>query len=303
MALKSDPCVEAEADTRTQGTLAHAEGTGPRRADRGSAILSGPILATMLKLGLPTIVVLIVQTFVGIAERYFVSFLGTDALASVARWLVVAAIGGGLGALFATVAIATSAFAVSRQPHSASPAGNRLKPARRVRKQSKVLRDRPRWDREEQPMRSEALFGISVLLCFVALGIVTALYIWPRLETMSREDALTALVVPHTFRFIGLSFLIPGVVSPSLPPAFAAPTAYGDLGATLLAIAATGALATRAAFALPLVWALNLWGSVDLVAAIYQGQLGVHIGPGTLGSAFYIPTVIVPQLLITHGPA
>src|SRR5262245_58067463 len=121
-------------------------------------------------------------------------------------------------------------LAVSRQPHSASPAGNPasrwLKPARRVRKQSKVLRDRPRWDREEQPMRSEALFGISVLLCFVALGIVTALYIWPRLETMSREDALTALVVPHTFRFIGLSFLIPGVVSPSLPPAFAAPTAY-----------------------------------------------------------------------------
>jgi putative MATE family efflux protein len=38
----------------------------------------------MLKLGLPTIVVLVVQTFVGIAETYFVSFLGTDALAGVA---------------------------------------------------------------------------------------------------------------------------------------------------------------------------------------------------------------------------
>jgi len=38
----------------------------------------------MLRLALPTIVVLVVQTFVGVAETYFVSFLGTDALAGVA---------------------------------------------------------------------------------------------------------------------------------------------------------------------------------------------------------------------------
>lgn len=46
-------------------------------------ILSGPIAPTMLRLALPTIVVLIVQTLVGVAETYFVSFLGTDALAGV----------------------------------------------------------------------------------------------------------------------------------------------------------------------------------------------------------------------------
>jgi Na+-driven multidrug efflux pump len=38
----------------------------------------------MLRLALPTIVVLVVQTLVGVAETYFVSFLGTDALAGVA---------------------------------------------------------------------------------------------------------------------------------------------------------------------------------------------------------------------------
>ena len=151
-------------------------------------------------------------------------------------------------------------------------------------------------------MSSDAVLGISVLLCFVAFGIVTALYIWPRLKTMSREDALTALVVPHMFRFIGMSFLVPGVVSPELPPAFAVPAAYGDLGASLLAMAATAALVTRSAFALLLVWALNLWGSVDLLSALFRGQLGgVHIDPAMLGSAFYIPTVIVPPLLITHA--
>jgi Na+-driven multidrug efflux pump len=37
----------------------------------------------MLRLALPTIVVFVVQTLVGVAETYFISFLGTDALAGV----------------------------------------------------------------------------------------------------------------------------------------------------------------------------------------------------------------------------
>jgi putative MATE family efflux protein len=49
-----------------------------------SGVLSGPIVLTMFRLALPTIVVLVVQTLVGVAETYFVSFLGTDALAGVA---------------------------------------------------------------------------------------------------------------------------------------------------------------------------------------------------------------------------
>jgi hypothetical protein len=91
-----------------------------------------------------------------------------------------------------------------------------------------------------------ALFGLSILLSFVAFGLVTRLFLWPRLRVMARDDALLPLVVPHTIRFIGLSFLVPGVVSPALPSAFAAPAAYGDLVATLLAIAASLALFRRA---------------------------------------------------------
>jgi putative MATE family efflux protein len=46
-------------------------------------VLAGPIIPTMLRLALPTTVVLVVQTLVGVAETYFISFLGTDALAGV----------------------------------------------------------------------------------------------------------------------------------------------------------------------------------------------------------------------------
>lgn len=44
------------------------------------AILDGPVLPILLRLALPTIAVLVAQTMVGIAETYYVSRLGTDAL-------------------------------------------------------------------------------------------------------------------------------------------------------------------------------------------------------------------------------
>ena len=55
-----------------------------RMLTRRQALLNGPILPAMLKLAIPTVVVLVVQTLVGVAETYFVGFLGTDALAGVA---------------------------------------------------------------------------------------------------------------------------------------------------------------------------------------------------------------------------
>lgn len=56
----------------------------PRNDATRAAILTGAILPTLLKLALPTMVVLLAQTAVNIAEAYYVGYLGTDALAGVA---------------------------------------------------------------------------------------------------------------------------------------------------------------------------------------------------------------------------
>src|ERR1700730_5144577 len=56
----------------------------PRNEAIRAALLPGPILPTLLRLALPTMVVLVAQTAVNIAEAYYVGFLGTDALAGVA---------------------------------------------------------------------------------------------------------------------------------------------------------------------------------------------------------------------------
>jgi len=150
-------------------------------------------------------------------------------------------------------------------------------------------------------MGIQALFGLSILMSFVAFGLVTKLYILPRLRILQRDDALVPLLLFHTFRFEGLSFLVPGVVSPSLPSAFAAPAAYGDFLAAVLAVAATLAVTRRASWAIVLVWLFNLWGTADLLNAFYQALFGVHFDIGALGAAFFIPTAVVPPLLVTHG--
>jgi len=49
-----------------------------------AAMLRGPILPTLMRLALPTIGVLVAQTLVSVAETFYVSFLGADALVGVA---------------------------------------------------------------------------------------------------------------------------------------------------------------------------------------------------------------------------
>jgi hypothetical protein len=166
---------------------------------------------------------------------------------------------------------------------------------------TKPARRRRAANHEEAQMPVNAVFGLGVALSFLAFGIVAWLYVWPRLKAMPREDALAALAAPHMFRSVGLSFLVTGVVSPALPSAFAAPAAYGDLVAAILAMVATLALSARLSWAVAAAWLLNVWGSLDVIFAFYQGQIGVGIAPGSLGAAYYIPTMAVPPLLLTHA--
>jgi hypothetical protein len=145
----------------------------------------------------------------------------------------------------------------------------------------------------------QVLFGISVALGFVAWGLVARQYIWPALRDRPRAEAVRRILQLHSFRFIGLSFLVPGVVSPDLPIAFARPAAFGNLITVILALVAQAALQTR--LGIPLVWAFNLVGAADLLNAFYQAnQAGVGQAPGLLGAAYFIPTFVVPLLLVTH---
>src|SRR5262245_1115466 len=143
-------------------------------------------------------------------------------------------------------------------------------------------------------------FFVSIAFSLIAWGIVTARYIWPELRLRPRVEALRPLLILHSFRFIGLAFLVPGVVSRDLPPAFAHSAAYGDIIAATLALFSLLSLSGGAGIAI--AWIFNLWGLADILNAFYQAN---HAGllAGQLGATYFIPTLVVPLLLITHGLA
>ncbi len=69
-------------------------------------------------------------------------------------------------------------------------------------------------------MRAQICFFVSIVFSFVAWGAVTGSLILPELRRRGRNEALRPLLMFHSFRFVGLAFLVPGVVSPDLPAAF-----------------------------------------------------------------------------------
>lgn len=146
------------------------------------------------------------------------------------------------------------------------------------------------------------LFGISVTLGLAAWGAVAWHYIWPALRERPSPENLKPILLLHGFRFLGLAFLVPGVVSPELPAAFAQPVAYGDLITAILALLALATLRTRAGTAL--TWAFNTFGMADLLFAFYQGgRISLPDSQGLLGAGYFILTAYVPLLFITHGLA
>src|SRR3984893_9961646 len=151
-------------------------------------------------------------------------------------------------------------------------------------------------------MPSPVLFAVSSAFGLAVWGAVASHYIWPALRECPSPGNLKPILLLHGFRFLGLAFVVPGVVSPDLPAAFAQPVAYGDLMAAMLALLALTALGTPTGTVL--TWVFNAFGTADLIFAFYLGsRISLPDTQGLLGAGYFILTAYVPLLLITHGLA
>jgi hypothetical protein len=90
---------------------------------------------------------------------------------------------------------------------------------------------------------------------------------------------------------------VPGVVAPDLPAAFAHSAGYGDIIAASLALLSL--VLQPSGLGVALTWLFNVWGTADLLNAFYQANRSGLVA-GQLGAAYFIPTLVVPILLITH---
>jgi hypothetical protein len=152
-------------------------------------------------------------------------------------------------------------------------------------------------------MSQELVFQLHLVLGYVAWLLCLRVYVWPRLKSMDPFDVHRAIATLHSFRFFGLVFILPGVVSPLLPASFAEFAAYGDFATGVLAMLAL--LTTRIR---PLFWlfvaAFNLVGVIDLIVDyVHAIQADVPAHAAEFGATYAIPIIYVPVLMITHVAA
>jgi hypothetical protein len=149
-------------------------------------------------------------------------------------------------------------------------------------------------------MSPETLFQSHLVLGYVAWLLCFSVYIWPWLKAMDHFEAQRAIATLHSFRFFGLVFILPGVVSPDLPASFAGFAAYWDFATGVLAMLALLTVRIRQLFWLFVV-AFNIVGFVDLILDYYHAvQVDLPSKAGELGAAYAIPIIYVPLLMITH---
>ena len=152
-------------------------------------------------------------------------------------------------------------------------------------------------------MSQETIFGIHLILGYVAWLLCFRVYVFPRLKSMDKVEAHRAIATLHSFRFFGLVFILPGIVGPNLPAGFAAFAAYWDFATGVLAMLALLTVRIRPLFWL-LVVSFNLVGTVDLIFDYYHAvRAGVPALAGQFGATYAIPIIYVPILMITHVAA
>ena len=145
---------------------------------------------------------------------------------------------------------------------------------------------------------NELILPLSVSMGLLCFALAARWYLLPALDKHSLTDGLTALFLLHGFRYVGLAFLVPGVTSAPLDSRFANPAAWGDLLAAWLALFAIAGLRKNWRIALPVALIANVFGLLDLVNAVVRGLL--YTPDGDLGATWFIPTVIVPLLVVGH---
>jgi hypothetical protein len=144
-----------------------------------------------------------------------------------------------------------------------------------------------------------AIFGIQTFLSFVVFGLLAWWYVWPWLRSVDRTTALTALTFVHALRPIGATVLVVSVAGTALPQDFRDAVGYGDLATSVLSVITLLALRSRLGLAVAVVWLTNVVGFADLVNALVGG-IRYDVARLGMGSFWYVVTILVPILWITH---
>ena len=139
---------------------------------------------------------------------------------------------------------------------------------------------------------------LSFTMAVTVFGFAAKWYYWPWATRVSFKDAATPILLMNATRFIGLGFLVRGLVNSELNPFFATATAGGDLLAAGLALLALAMVRLELPGAKVAVWVANIEGFADFIDAFALGL--TFAKPELLQGMYFIPTFAAPLLLVSE---
>jgi len=142
------------------------------------------------------------------------------------------------------------------------------------------------------------LLTLNLLFSTLVFGVAAKIYIMPKLPQMKIKTVMVPILLLHSFRHLGLMFIMRGAADPNIPMQFAYPAAFGDLLAAVLALIAIPSVLKGSKASRFFVWIFNIEGTVDLLMAITLAT--IFDAAEYMGPAYWIPAFWVPTLLVTH---
>ena len=138
----------------------------------------------------------------------------------------------------------------------------------------------------------------SLFVYFVA----AAWFVGPWLRTLTRANALIALISVHVFRYVALQTYSAQHAGFPISDAGLTDIVVGDVGGAIIAFLAVVLLRLRSRLGVLLAWVLVAETAYDTVTNIRGGMkehlLGAASGPTWFVLAFYVPAVVVTMVLI-----
>ena len=149
-------------------------------------------------------------------------------------------------------------------------------------------------------MTNSIVFLGGFALSLLVYALLAKFFWWDSLKTQPPGKADALLLVPHTFRHLGLLALVPQVVGePITKTTFAAMVAYGDAVVTLLAIASMWLWLSGSDKARYVTWLFSILATLDLLNAIF-GALTLPAFNYNIGAFWIVLTCVVPLLIVTQ---
>ena len=148
------------------------------------------------------------------------------------------------------------------------------------------------------PVIFDRVLPLNLIANTAIFYIAARLYLLPFVSRFRPQQILVPILLLHSTRHLGMMFLTRGATYPGLPQEFAYSAAFGDLVTAIIAFVAIPLVLRGSRLAKPVVWTFNIFGTLDLLAAITTAT--IYNAPVTMGPAYWIPAFWVPLLLVTH---